>query len=51
VNTRATNTYFGWLGGWNTKSVPNGTYTVHSVAVGYNGRAAASADVTVEVRN
>jgi hypothetical protein len=51
VNDTATPTLFGWLGGWKTTSVPNGTYVVHSVAVGYNGRVSASADVTVEVDN
>ena len=51
VKDTAIPTLFGWLGEWKTTSAPNGTYVVHSVAVGYNGRVSASADVTAEVDN
>jgi hypothetical protein len=30
-----TPTFYGWLAGWNTTTVPNGTYTLQSVA--YDG--------------
>jgi hypothetical protein len=51
VNARATLSFYGWLGVWNTKSVPNGMYTVHSVAYGNNGLVTVSPGVAVEVRN
>jgi hypothetical protein len=51
VNARATPFPYGWLGVWNTKSVPNGMYTVHSVAYGKNGLVTVSPGVAVEVRN
>jgi hypothetical protein len=51
VNVKAALSFFGWLGAWDTKSVPNGSYTVHSVATGRNGHVAVSAGVTVTVRN
>jgi len=51
VNARAILSFFGWLGVWNTKSVPNGMYTVHSVAYGNNGLVTVSPGVAVEVRN
>lgn len=51
VNARATLSIYGWLGVWNTKSVANGMYTVHSVAYGINGLVTVSPGVTVEVRN
>jgi len=47
----ADETLFGWLAGWDTRSVPNGTYTVHSVAEGNTGLSATSGGVVVEVRN
>jgi hypothetical protein len=51
VNARATLSFYGWLGVWNTKAVPNGVYTVHSIAYGINGLVTVSAGVAVEVRN
>jgi hypothetical protein len=51
VNARATLSFYGWLGAWNTKSVPNGVYTVHSVAYGNNGLVTVSPGISVEVRN
>ncbi len=44
-------TLFGWLASWNTRSVPNGTYTVSSVADGNTGLVTTSKGVVVEVRN
>ena len=32
VISGSTPTYFGWIGTWNTTTVPNGTYTLQSVA-------------------
>ncbi len=42
---------YGWLAGWNTKSVPNGTYTVYSIADGNSGLVTTSKGVVVEVKN
>jgi hypothetical protein len=42
---------YGWLGSWNTTTVPNGTYTVHSVAYGVTGQVTTSAGVVVRVKN
>ena len=47
----ATPTLYGWLGGWNTRSAPNGTYTVSSIAIGNTGLVAASKGVVVAVKN
>ena len=33
----AVSSLYGWLSGWNTRSVPDGTYTVYSVAEGNDG--------------
>ncbi len=51
MTTRATPSLYGWLVFWNTESVPNGTYTVHSIAYGNNGVVAASSDIVVQVAN
>ena len=51
TTTRATPSLYGWLVFWNTESVPNGTYTVHSIAYGNNGVVAASSDIVVQVAN
>jgi hypothetical protein len=51
VIVRAVKSYFGWLGGWNTRSVPNGTYSVHSVVDGNDGLVTTSAGVVIGVRN
>ena len=42
---------YGWLGGWNTTTVANGTYTVQSVAYGVSGQVTTSPGVVVHVRN
>jgi uncharacterized protein YjbI with pentapeptide repeats len=44
-------TYIGWLGGWNTTSVPDGTYTLNSVASYAGGVAGTSPPVTITVAN
>jgi hypothetical protein len=41
----------GWLGSWNTSTVPNGTYTLRSVAIDPTGLTSASAGVVVTVGN
>ena len=47
----ATQTLYGWLGGWNTATVPNGTYTVRSEAFSDSGQIGVSAGVVVHVKN
>jgi hypothetical protein len=47
----ATPTSYGWLGGWNTTTVPNGTYTLQSVATNAEGLSTTSAPITVTVAN
>jgi hypothetical protein len=47
----STRTYIGWLGGWNTASVPNGTYTLNSVASYAGGVTGTSPPVTFTVAN
>ena len=42
---------YGWLGSWNTSTVPNGRYTVHSVAYAVTGQVTISAGVVVRVKN
>jgi len=44
-------TYFGWIGGWNTTTVPNGTYTLQSVATDVEGFTTMSDPITVTVNN
>ncbi len=51
VITTATPTIYGWLAGWNTTSVPNGTYTLQSVASYPGGLSGTSPGVTVTVHN
>jgi hypothetical protein len=51
VIATATPTIYGWLAPWNTTSVPNGTYTLQSVASYPGGVSATSAPVTVTVNN
>jgi hypothetical protein len=48
----ATPTYYGWLAEWNTRSVPNGTYEIQSVA-SYSRyfSGGTSAPVTITVAN
>jgi hypothetical protein len=47
----ATNSSFGWLFDWNTRTVPDGTYTLRSVAYDGTGKVTASAPVSVTVDN
>ena len=42
---------FGYICYWNTTSVPNGTYTLNSVAYDPAGNVGHSANVTVMVQN
>ena len=44
-------TYYGWIGGWDTTSVPNGTYTLNSVATYAGGVSGTSLPITVIVSN
>jgi hypothetical protein len=44
-------TYYGWIGGWDTTSVPNGTYTLNSVATYAGGVRGTSMPITVVVNN
>ena len=50
VIATATPTIYGWLAAWNTTSVPNGTYTLQSVASS-GGLTGTSPDITVTVDN
>jgi hypothetical protein len=47
----ATPTLYGWLGQWNTTSVPNGAYTLQSVATYAGGVSRTSAPITITVNN
>jgi hypothetical protein len=47
----ASRTPFGWLGGWDTTTVPNGSYTLWCIAIDSNGLKSASAGVLVTVKN
>ncbi len=47
----ATSTYVGWAASWNTTGVPDGTYTLESVASYANGVNGTSAGVTITVAN
>ena len=51
VIATATPTLFGWAAQWNTAGVPNGTYTLHSVASYANGETGTSPGVTIKVDN
>jgi streptogramin lyase len=42
---------YGWLGQWNTTTVPNGNYTLESVATDTEGLQTTSAPITVTVDN
>ena len=42
---------YGWLGGWNTRTVPDGSYTLRSVAFDAAGNSGHSAGVIVTVTN
>jgi Bacterial Ig domain len=47
----ARNSFYGWLYNWNTTAVPNGTYTLTTVAVDTSGNSASSVDHTIVVQN
>ena len=51
VIASGTSTSVGWLAAWDTVSVPNGTYTLHSVASYPGGITATSVGVSVSVEN
>ena len=42
---------YGWVTGWNTTTVANGTYTLHCVAYGAGGTRGTSASVSITVSN
>jgi hypothetical protein len=44
-------TYYGWLAEWNTTTVPDGSYSLVSVASYLNGVRTTSAPVTINVNN
>jgi hypothetical protein len=44
-------TVYGWLGGWDSSSVPNGTYALQSVASTKGGLSTTSAPILVTVDN
>jgi hypothetical protein len=47
----ATPTFYGWLARWNTTTVPNGTYTLQSVASYKGGVSGTSPPITITVNN
>lgn len=47
----ATPTLFGWIADWNSRAVPNGTYTLQSVAFDAEGFSTHSTGITVSVLN
>ncbi len=47
----AKDSHYGWLAEWNTDTVPNGQYTIHSVAYDAAGHRIESEPVTVAVHN
>lgn len=51
VIVTATPTLFGWLAYFNSTTVPNGTYTVQSVATDSGGETGSSPSVTITVNN
>jgi uncharacterized protein YjbI with pentapeptide repeats len=51
VIATGTLTYYGWLAEWNTKIVPDGTYSLQSVANYPNGVSTTSAPVSISVDN
>ena len=51
VIATATPTIFGWLASWNTTTVPNGPYTLQSVASYAGGVSGTSAPIMISVSN
>jgi hypothetical protein len=51
VVATGTPTYYGWLAGWNTATVANGTYTLQSVATDASGNVGSSTPITITVSN
>jgi hypothetical protein len=47
----ASPTIYGWIAEWNTTGVPNGSYTLQSVATEMGGTTAMSTGVTIMVNN
>ena len=47
----STPTYYGWIGWWNSTTVPNGAYTIQSVASYSSGVRGMSAPIAVTVSN
>jgi len=50
VIAKATSTLYGWLASWDTTSVPNGTYTLQSVA-SFGGLTGTSPPISITVNN
>ncbi len=44
-------TSYGWIGGWNTSTVPNGSYTIEAKVRDSGGRSVMTAPVEVRVEN
>ena len=51
VIATGTPTIFGWLAEWSSTAVPNGTYTLQSVATDHSSNVSASTGITVTVDN
>ena len=51
VIATGTPTLYGWLAGWNTTGVANGTYTLQSVASYAGGVTGTSPPITLTVAN
>lgn len=50
-NVRGVRTRYGWLGGWNTSSLPNGSYTIKARISDSGGRTIMTPAVRVRVEN
>ena len=44
-------TNYGWIGGWNTSTVPNGSYTIDATVSDSGGRSVRTPPVEVRVEN
>ena len=51
VISGSTQTLYGWIGQWDTTTVPNGTYTLQSVATYASGQSGTSTPITITVSN